>query len=48
MAPAPCPVCGAPDGFHDEAPHDAAAARIPARLMRRSNSALRRERKVAA
>ncbi len=42
----PCPVCSAPDGFHDEAPHSAAREAIPARLRRPSNSALRRERRA--
>lgn len=44
----PCPVCSAPDGFHDEAPHSAAREAIPAALRRPSNSALRRERYVDA
>lgn len=29
----PCPVCGAPYGFHDEEPHAEAAARIPRELI---------------
>jgi hypothetical protein len=46
MRPNNCPVCGAPDGFHDEAPHAAARAAIPPELVRPSNSALRRERRA--
>lgn len=42
----PCPVCEAPDGFHDEAPHSAAREAIPAELRRPSNSAVRRERRA--
>lgn len=45
---APCPVCRAPYGFHDEAGHRAASARIPASLVRVSNSEIRRQRKAAA
>jgi hypothetical protein len=46
MHPSDCPVCGAPDGFHDEAPHSAAREAIPAELRRPSNSAVRRERRA--
>lgn len=46
MRPSPCPVCNAPDGFHDEDPHSAARAAIPAELKRPSNSAVRRERRA--
>lgn len=42
----PCPVCSAPDGFHDEGPHSAAREAIPAELRRPSNSAVRRERRA--
>ena len=47
MRPNNCPVCHAPDGFHDEAPHSAAREAIPAELKRPSNSALRREARAA-
>lgn len=46
MQSRPCPVCSAPDGFHDEGPHSAAREAIPARLRRPSNSAVRRERRA--
>src|SRR5688500_3025922 len=47
MRPNDCPVCRAPDGFHDEAPHSAAREAIPAELRRPSNSAVRREQRAA-
>lgn len=46
MRPNDCPVCHAPDGFHDEAPHSAACEAIPDELKRPSNSAVRRERRA--
>lgn len=47
MRPNDCPVCHAPDGFHDEDPHSVARAAIPTELKRPSNSAMRRERRAA-
>lgn len=42
---APCPICGALYGFHDEEPHNEANARIPAELKRPSNTAVRADRR---
>lgn len=33
MITKPCPVCSAPYGFHDDAPHEEAVRRIPAHLL---------------
>lgn len=43
---APCPVCGAPYGFHDDRPHAAAVQRIPAHLMLPTSSAIKAARQV--
>lgn len=43
---APCPTCGAPDGFHDDEPHSRARAAIPARLRRPSNNSIRAQRRA--
>jgi hypothetical protein len=44
--PTPCPICAAPYGFHDDEPHERAAARVYLFApVRQSNSAVRRERR---
>lgn len=46
MEPTPCPICLAPYGFHEEEIH--AKIIIDPKLTRRSNTEIRRQRKLDA
>lgn len=46
-AMSPCPVCGDRGGFHLDEPHEAAVARIPARLMQRTARSKREEARAS-